>query len=317
MKLVTMAVAGGAHPGVLIGDEILDLRGVDSRIVEAQLLPETLRGLITAGDAMLDLVRRIVDRVVSSEALRSDLRGGGALIATDKARLLAPIQDPSMILCCSLNYREHLKEMGTPVPDRPTAFIKAASAIVGPGGPIALPQACSEMVDWEGEFCAVIGRPCYNVAEVDAPAYIAGYTLINDVSARDWVPALMRSTGVMGPIHAWEQSILGKQLPTFCPMGPVIATRDEIADPNAVQLTTTLNGAIMQSANTDDLVFGIAHLIAHYSRFYRLMPGDIVSTGSPSGVGYGRDPKVFLRPADVIEVHVDGVGTLSNPVKAA
>jgi len=146
---------------------------------------------------------------------------------------------------------------------------------------------------------------------------VGGYTLINDISARDWVAPIFSATGTMGPILAWEHNVLGKQFPTFCPLGPVLATKDEIPDPQRVQLTTLVNGEIMQSASTDDLVFGVARVIAHFSQYYCFRPGDVISMGTPAGVGYGRNPKRFLRAGDVVEVRADGVGALLNPIAAA
>lgn len=317
MQLATLGRGGRPSAGVVIGNEIADLAGTSGRISEAAMVPHSVRGILEAGDAALDLVRRIADRIGGNQAMAQDLRASGALVAIADAQLLAPIPEPSMVLCCSLNYREHLKEMNTPVPDKPAAFVKAISSVVGPGAPIVLPKSNPDMVDWEGEFCAVIGKPCYRVSVDEALNYVAGYTLLNDVSARDWIPALMQAKGMMGPVFAWEQSILGKQFPSFCPIGPFIVTRDKIANPNAVDLTTKVNGAVMQSANTSDLVFSVADLISHYSQFYRFLPGDVISTGSPSGVGYGRNPKVFLRDGDTVDVEVKGIGVLSNPVVAA
>lgn len=317
MQLVTMSLRGRPVPGVVVGEEILDFGSATSACPEAALVPTSLRGLLAGGEAALGIVHRIVDQVRESADLQHRLQEAGSLTRFSEARLLSPIPDPAMVLCCSLNYREHLKEMNTPIPTKPAAFVKPISSIIGSGDPILLPKSNPGMVDWEGEFCAVIGKPCYNVAAADALDYVAGYTLLNDVSARDWIPALMASTGVMGPIHAWEQSILGKQFPTFCPIGPTLVTADEMPDPDDVVLTTTLNGQIMQSANTNDLVFGVRDLIAHYSQFYRFLPGDVISTGSPSGVGYGRNPKVFMKAGDTIQVTVGKIGTLANPIALA
>ena len=317
MQFVTLALGGRQAPGVVIDGDVLDLTGCVGHLPEAVMVPATMRGIIQGSDAALDLVRRIVGKVGESKALAQTLKQAGVLIPRANARLLSPIPEPSMVLCCSLNYREHLKEMNTPVPAKPAAFVKPISSIIGSGEPILLPKSNPNMVDWEGEFCAVIGKPCYNVSKADALNYVAGYTLLNDVSARDWIPALMASTGVMGPIHAWEQSILGKHFPTFCPIGPTFVTRDEIPDPDAVEMTTTLNGQTMQFANTNDLVFGVRDLIAHYSQYYRFLPGDVISTGSPSGVGYGRNPKVFMKPGDVIAVEENKIGVLSNPIALA
>jgi 2-keto-4-pentenoate hydratase/2-oxohepta-3-ene-1,7-dioic acid hydratase in catechol pathway len=215
-----------------------------------------------------------------------------------------------------MNYHEHLKEMKTPAPEKPAAFTKSVTSIIGPEAPILIPPNHPEMVDWEGEFSVVIGRPCHCVTASQALEYVAGYTIVNDVSARDWVAPVFSSTGIMGPIHAWEQNLLGKMFPTFCPMGPVVATKEEVPDPGNVAIKTSLNGKVMQSANTNDLVFSVPELIEYYSQFYMFNPGDIITTGSPSGVGYGRHPRVFMKPGDVVEVEVEGIGILRNPIQA-
>lgn len=315
MKFVTLAAERGA--GVVIGDEIFELGGSRSAVRTARLLPPTVRGILDGGEPALDLVRRVVDEVRTRTSLAERLRELGVLIARDRARLRASITDPGLILSCGLNYHAHLHEMNTPVPAAPTAFTKNVAQLIGSGEAIVLPPSHPDMVDWEGEFSAVIGRPCHNVSEREALDYVAGYTLINDVSARDWVAPVFRATGVMGPILAWEQNLLGKQFPTFCPMGPTLVTRDEIPDPENVELSTSLNGTIMQSANTSDLVFSVRKLIAYYSQFYQFEPGDVITTGSPSGVGYGRDPKVFMRDGDRVDVRADAIGVLTNPVRRA
>jgi 2-keto-4-pentenoate hydratase/2-oxohepta-3-ene-1,7-dioic acid hydratase in catechol pathway len=277
-----------------------------------------VREILEAGEAALALVRSIRDDVLAGQgSLRERLLADGALVPTVSARLMAPIPDPGMILAAGLNYRAHLNEMkDTPIPEKPAAFHKNPAAVIGPGESIVPPREWSDMVDWEGEFCAVFGRPCHRVAADDALDYVAGYTLINDVSARNWVPSLFSAKGVFGPIHAWEHNVLGKQFPTFCPMGPTLATRDEIRDPGKVDLTTTLNGKVMQQACTDDLIFSLQHLIAYYSQFYRFRPGDLITTGTPSGVGFGRTPPVFMKPGDSVAVTVWEIGTLPNPVRA-
>jgi len=316
MHLFTIRNAGRSGAAVAIGAELLDLAGAAEAVPAARVLPPSVRGILEGGEEMLAQVRRAADQVAGSAPLAERLREGGALLARDRARLLAPIPDPGFILSCGMNYHAHLREMKSAVPDAPVAFAKSAAAIIGPGAAIRLPKANPNMVDWEGEFCAVIGRPCHNVSEKEAMDYVAGYTLVNDVSARDWVAPIAAATGTMGPILAWDKNILGKQFPTFCPMGPAVVTRDEIRDPHDVALRTTLNGAVMQSANTNDLVFNVPQLIAYYSQFYLLRPGDVVTTGSPSGVGYGREPKVFMHVGDTVEVSASGIGTLANPVAA-
>jgi 2-keto-4-pentenoate hydratase/2-oxohepta-3-ene-1,7-dioic acid hydratase in catechol pathway len=314
MRLATLARGPAA---VALGDDVLDLAGCREAVPQACLIPATVRGILEGGATALDLIRRVVDVAYGSPDLTDRLRETGVLVERSSVRLRAPIPDPGMILSCGLNYHAHLREMNTPVPAAPTAFTKNAAQLIGSGEAIVLPRSHPDMVDWEGEFSVVIGRPCFDVSETDALDYVAGYTLINDVSARDWVAPVFSATGVMGPILAWEQNLLGKQFPTFCPMGPVLVTRDEIPDPDDVELATLLNGTVMQAANTNDLVFGVRRLIAYYSQFYHFRPGDVITTGSPSGVGYGRNPKVFMRDGDEIQVRATGIGALTNPVRSA
>jgi acylpyruvate hydrolase len=282
--------------GVIDGEEIVDINAND------RSLPPTIKGILEANG----LAR--VKKILKSRKHRVPRR---------RAKLLPPISNPGLLLSVGMNYHEHLKEMKTPVPEKPAAFTKSVASIIATGEPILLPASNPDMVDWEGEFTVVIGKGGYRIPAAKALDHVAGYTIVNDVSARDWVAAIFSSTGIMGPIHAWEHNLLGKMMPTFCPMGPCIATRDEVPDPDDVKIVTRLNGQVMQDANTDDLVFSVAKLIEYYSRFYRFQPGDCITTGSPSGVGFGRNPKLFMKAGDTIEVEVSGIGVLSNPVKAA
>jgi len=293
MKLVTMEVGGRPRAGLVDGEDIIDIHACDASI------PSEVRGILEAG--ALGRVR--------------DLAGSAKhRIPRASARLLAPVPNPGMVLAAGMNYHEHLKEMKTPVPEKPASFTKSVASIIGTGQPIKVPPGNPDMLDWEGEFSVVIGKPCHRVNAAQALDYVAGYTLVNDVSARDWVAPIFSAQGIMGPIHAWEHNVLGKMFPTFCPMGPALVTKDELPDPGNVHIETRLNGRVMQSANTDDLVFSVAELIGYYSQFYLFRPGDVITTGSPSGVGYGRNPKVFMKPGDVIEVEVKEIGILRNPV---
>ena len=285
MKLVTFLTKGGPRAGRLEGDSIVEI-----------------------GSSLKEIF--VVDPV---DTLR---RKKGLTYPVDKVKVLAPIPDPGLVLSVGMNYHEHLKEMKTPVPEKPAAFTKSVASIIGSGEAIKLPPRNAKMVDWEGEFSVVIGRPCHRVKASQALDYIAGYTLVNDVSARDWVAPIFQAQGVMGPIHAWEHNLLGKMFPTFCPMGPCMVTKDEIADPGKVRIETRLNGSVMQSASTDDLVFGVPQLIEYYSQYYLFKPGDVITTGSPSGVGYGRNPRLFMKAGDVVEVEVKEIGVLRNPVEA-
>jgi len=284
MKLVTVEIDRQARAGILEGADIF-------------LLPSTLKDILASGRL-------------------GDVRKGKDRVSAKGAKLLAPIPDPSIVLSVGMNYHEHLKEMKTPVPEKPTAFTKSVASIIASGQPIKVPKSNPGMLDWEGEFSVVIGKTCHAVKAAQALDYVAGYTLVNDVSARDWVAPIFSATGIMGPIHAWEHNLLGKMFPTFCPMGPCMVTKDELPDPNNVKIETRLNGQVMQDANTDDLVFSVPQLIEYYSQFYLLRPGDVITTGSPSGVGFGRNPKVFMKPGDVVEVEVKQIGVLRNPIEA-
>jgi len=296
MRLVMFLKEKLPRAGVIDGEDIVDINAAD------RSLPATIKGILEANA----LAR--VRRVIKSRKHR---------VPRKRAKLLPPISNPSLLLSVGMNYHEHLKEMTTPVPEKPAAFTKSVASIIATGQPIVLPAAHPDMVDWEGEFTVVIGKAGHRIPAARALDHVAGYTLVNDVSARDWVAPIFSSTGVMGPIHAWEHNLLGKMMPTFCPMGPCLATKEEIPDPANVKIQTRLNGQVMQDANTDDLVFSVVKLIEYYSQFYRFLPGDCITTGSPSGVGFGRNPKVFMKAGDTIEVEVKGIGVLSNPVKAA
>jgi acylpyruvate hydrolase len=315
MHLVTVDVAGKACPGVIVGNDILNLSACSTLAPTESKRMGSVKEILAGGKSVLDDIRRLMDRATGGES--GKFRDASVLLSREKARLLPPIPDPGMILACGVNYHQHLKEMNTPVPGKPMSFIKNVASLVGSGSPIIVPPSNPNMVDWEGEFCVVIGRSCHAVKESEALSYVGGYTLLNDVSARDWVTPVFASTGIMGPIQAWEHNILGKQFPTFCPMGPAIATPDEIKDPHDVDMTTTLNGKVMQSSNTNDFVFNVVQVIAYYSQFYRFQPGDVISMGSPSGVGFARKPQIFMKPGDLVEVKVDRIGTLSNPIRAS
>jgi len=318
MKLVTIDCVPGGRPGaVLAGGEVLHLERAATPSTAEAWLPASVKAILAAGAEGLDLVRRIVARSDASEAERDRLRRAGALLSAD-ARLLAPIPDPALFVSCGQAYQSHVAEMkgDGPVPE-PHAFLKAAATIVGPGADVALPPQCPDMVDYEGELCAVFGKTCHNVAAKDALGYVAGYTITNDLSARNWVPLVMQAKTTPQARHAWDLNHMGKQLPGFSPLGPALVTADEVGDVAALTLTTRLNGQQMQHAQTSDLVHTVADSIAYFSRWYTFQPGDILSTGTPAGVGYGREPKVFLKPGDVVEVEVSRVGKLTTRIVAA
>jgi len=314
MQLITLQSHPHSVAGVVLDKEIVNLSACAPLLPEARCIPSSVRGILEGGDVALDLARRVLDRVANAGTpLRTQLQAQGALVARAEARLLAPVPDARLVLSCGMNYRKHLHEMGGTVPEKPVAFAKSVQSIIGPNAPIVLPRLHPDMVDWEIEFCAVIGRPCHNVSRDQALDYVAGYTLINDVSARNWVARFGAMQG-MAAIEGWEQNLLGKHFPTFCPMGPTLVTKDELKNPDAVNIELRVNGQVMQSACTDDLVFSVATLIAHYSQFYAFQPGDVISTGSPAGVGFGRNPHIFLKAGDIVTMRADGVGEMTNHV---
>jgi 2-keto-4-pentenoate hydratase/2-oxohepta-3-ene-1,7-dioic acid hydratase in catechol pathway len=223
--------------------------------------------------------------------------------AASVTKVLAPVA-PTNLFCIGLNYRHHAEEGGQPIPDHPIVFLKATTALQNPGDPIALPRHLrSDQVDYEGELAVVIGKTCRNVEAARALDYVLGYTAANDVSARDWQ-------------NKWGggQWCRGKTFDTFAPMGPCLVLTDEIPDPGKLTVRTTLNGQVMQDWPTSDMIFGVPELIAFLSGDTTLMPGTVILTGTPHGVGAARKPPVFLKAGDSISVEVDGIGVLSNPV---
>jgi acylpyruvate hydrolase len=312
MRLATLIVDDVMRLAVIEGDQAFVPSLATAVMPQCAELRRSVLGTIRGGPASLEALRRAFE---SAADFKMQLRESGAIFSVASANFAAPLPEPGMVLAAGANYHEHLKEMNAPAPETPMGFYKSVASIIGHGGSISRPPSNPDMLDWEGEFSIVIGKTCHNVSEAEALDYVFGYTIVNDVSARDWVAPAFAAQGMIPTVVAWEHNILGKLFPTFCPMGPVIATRDEIGDPANLKLVTRLNGMVVQSANTADLVFGARQLISYYSRFLTFRPGDIITTGSPSGVGYGRNPKLFMKPGDVIEVEVEGIGTLRNIVK--
>jgi 2-keto-4-pentenoate hydratase/2-oxohepta-3-ene-1,7-dioic acid hydratase in catechol pathway len=302
----------GRRPGVIltVADKEFVLDLVAAFAAEERSPPASIAEVLEAG--ALPTVARIVEQVrhdSASAAVRE------RLIPAAQARLLAPVPERPFVICTGANYGSHLLEMNvTSRPQHPFAFVKSPHAVTGPGMPIKIPQRLPNMVDFEGELCVVFGRRCRNVAAADAMNYVAGYTILNDVSARDGLAGIRIPD--TEPVVTVGTMMMGKHFPTFCPLGPVIATPDEIPDWRRMHIVTTLNGAVMQDGYTDDLIFGIPELIEEFSRFYTFEPGDVMSTGSPPGVGMGRKPPVFMKPGDEVAITVDGIGTLRNPITA-
>jgi 2-keto-4-pentenoate hydratase/2-oxohepta-3-ene-1,7-dioic acid hydratase in catechol pathway len=239
------------------------------------------------------------------------LAPAGALRPSGEAaritQLLAPVE-PAAILGIGVNYRRHAAEFGSAIPARPLLFLKPPSAVQHPGAPIELPRAlASEAVDYEGELAVVIGRRCKNVAVEEALQAVLGYTCANDVSARDWQKR---------PELGGGQWCRGKGFDTFAPLGPCLTLASAIADPQALELRTSVNGELRQQASTADMIFSVAELIAFLSGSTTLLPGTVILTGTPSGVGMGSDPPRWLQPGDTVSITIEAIGTLTNPVRA-
>lgn len=304
MRLVSIDARPGVRTGVVIGDAVLDLGRAGDVVPMASWVPTSMTELLSGGEDGLEVLRRIIGTVEESRTDEAErLRARGALQPLTEIRLAAAVPRPGILLSHGSAYRSHLNEMNASAPSAPRAFLKNTNCILAPEAPIVLPPQAPEMVDFEAEFSIVFGANCHNVSEAEALATVAGYTIINDVSARNWV-----STGDM------YLNIMGKQLPTFAPLGPFMVTKDEVANPHDLSLTTKLNGSIMQSAHTSDLIWPIPRLISYFSRWYPFRPGDILTTGTPAGVGFARKPPVFMGDGDVVEITIEKVGTLRNPI---
>lgn len=227
----------------------------------------------------------------------------GKLVTPHK--LLAPVA-PVNFLCIGLNYRRHAEEGKAPIPENPVLFIKATTAVQNPGDPIILPRHLrSDEVDYECELAIVIGKRCKNVTREKALDYVLGYTCANDVSARDWQ---IKWGG--------SQWCRGKTFDTFAPFGPCLVLKDEIADPAKLKIKTVLNGEVLQDWRTDDMIFDVPTLISFLSGSTTLLPGTVILTGTPHGVGFARKPPIYLKPGDTVSVEIDKVGVLTNPVMA-
>jgi acylpyruvate hydrolase len=289
MKLVTFESSGQVQLGVLrsLNDRemIFNLSQLDPR------LPSDMIAFLKGGTSSLSLAQQIL--AAASPDLGLDLAD---------VRLLAPLPQPGKIICIGQNYLEHAKESNDSKAPYPIIFAKYNNAIIGPGEPIVIPSEVKKP-DYEGELAVVIGRRGRNIPETEALNYVGGYMALNDVSARDWQ-------------NRTSQWVIGKTCDTFCPIGPVLVTSDEIPNPQDLHLRTSINGEEMQNGYTGDMIFPVAVLIADMSRVMTLEPGDVIATGTPPGVGFARVPPRWLRPGDVVRIEIENVGILENPVVA-
>ena len=282
MRFVTFERQAHPEPGVLNGEEIVAIRGAGF---------EDLSAVVAGGDDALDRVARWLKFPPWGEAFQAA-----------EVKLRAPLLRPTKIICIGLNYRAHALEAKAEIPEVPTVFAKFPNAVIGCGEPIVLPKNSSKP-DYEAEMAFIIGKHGRHIPAERWREYVFGYTNFNDVSARDFQ---MRTS----------QWMTGKTFDTFAPMGPAIVTADEVVDPHALDISIAINGEVLQHSNTSDLIFKIPELIAFLSSVFTLEPGDVIATGTPSGVGFARKPPRWLRPGDEVIVHVEGLGELRNPVVA-
>ena len=284
MRLAMISTAAGNRLCTARDGKFIDLNGVDPTI------PACLKGLL-ADEKGIEKARAAADK------------GWQASKFVD-GRILAPISRPGKVICIGLNYRDHAAESGMEPPPEPVVFNKFPQTVIGPEELIKIPAVCKE-VDYEAELVAVIGKKGRRIPKADALQYVAGYMNGNDVSARDW------------QIHKpGKQWLLGKTPDTFAPCGPWLVTADEVPQPENLGIRLRLNGQTLQNSTTKELIFGIAELVAYVSQITTLEPGDLIFTGTPPGVGMARKPPIFLKPGDVCEVEIDGLGVLKNSVVA-
>lgn len=280
MRLITFTHDNRTRIGAMRETgQVLDLTAADPE------LPATMIDLIREPKAM--------------ERARNAAESAPEIELAD-VRLEAPVPRPSKVLAIGLNYRDHAEESGQPIPQRPIVFAKMPTCIVGPGHPVHIPRV-SRAVDWEGELCFVIGREARYVSAADAGDYIAGYTIGNDISVRDW------------QFHSptW---MMGKSFDTHGPLGPAIVTADEF-EPSSAGIRLYVNGDEKQKSDTSQLIFGIGEIVEYLSAGFTLEPGDVVYTGTPSGIGGAKRPPEFLKAGDIVRVEIDGLGSLENPVE--
>lgn len=286
MKLVTFSYDGTTRLGALVyrvdREVVIDLHKADSQI------PNDMIAFLEMGEGALKLAHKAIPTADGIEL--------------SEVRLKAPIARPGKIMCIGLNYSDHAQETGAAIPEYPMVFAKYANTVVGMGDPIVLPKV-TQRVDYEAELAFVIGKRARGVPVTKALNYVAGYMPANDVSARDY----QRRT---------SQFTMGKTFDTFAPMGPALVTADEVPNPNSLDIQLTINGEVMQNSNTHNMIFGVAKLVEALSEVMTLDPGDVVLTGTPPGVGDARKPPRYLKEGDVVEITIEKLGTLSNPVVA-
>jgi len=280
MRLVTFTRNNVTHIGKLVGqDSVVDLTDAG--------LPASLIALLEGGASLL----KQADQVTAGKA-----------VSLSSVKLLAPIPRPGKIICIGLNYRDHAAETGQAIPQFPIVFAKWGNTVIANGDSIVLPKV-TEQIDYEAELGFVIGKCARHVSEADALSFVAGYLPVNDVSAREYQ-------------NRTSQWTMGKTFDTFAPMGPALVTADEVPDPHNLSIRLTIGDEVLQNSNTTNLIFNIPHLIASLTEVMTLEPGDVVSTGTPPGVGAARKPQRWMRAGETVSITIEKLGTLTNPIVA-
>ncbi len=297
MKLCSFSKGGGAHLGMVLGNRVLDLTAAAGH--KTLHLPGTLSQAADVAPLWQPDTREAlaaVHRDIAARGIRPEWEP--FCVELESCSWLPPVHRPEKIICIGLNYRDHAAESGMELPKEPVFFNKYNNALTGASGPVILPSN-SAQVDYEGELAVIIGRTAKRVTRDAAMVHVGGYTILHDVSARDW----QFRTG---------QWVSGKTFDTFAPCGPFLVTPEEIPDPHTLDIKLSLNGSVMQNSNTRNLIFGVPFLVSYLSQIFTLQPGDIISTGTPPGVGFARKPQVFLRDGDKVEISVQNIGVMGH-----
>ncbi len=304
MKLVTYMGGCEGRAGLVVKELVIDLERASSEARyaagEAKRLPASLKQLLEEGEEALNQCSRMESYFAGVPVEECPRR---YCFPLQEVKLAAPIPDPQKIICIGMNYRDHCEEQKMPLPEKPIIFAKFPTALVGHDEPIVKPSL-SEQVDYEAELAVIIGKKAKNIPEGEALSNVAGYTIMNDVTARD----------IQFSDAQW---VRGKSFDTFAPTGPYLVTRDEVPDPQNLSIRLTVNEELRQNSSTANMVFSVAFLVSYISRVCTLLPGDIISTGTPGGVGVFRKPPLFLKEGDTISIEIEKLGTLRNRVEAA
>jgi 2-keto-4-pentenoate hydratase/2-oxohepta-3-ene-1,7-dioic acid hydratase in catechol pathway len=285
MRLATIETWAGPRAALQVSDGFVDIHATEAN------LPGNLRQILEAGPDIFKAIAQLAHRPKAVKVLAAQVK------------FHAPIVDPRKIICVGLNYKDHAAESGAPIPKEPILFSKYATALIGPGETIVLPKVSQE-VDYEAELVIAVGKKGRHLTPQNAMEHVAGYSVGHDVSARDWQ---LRKDG--------KQWMIGKTFDTFAPVGPVLVTKDEVQDPLNLPIRLRLNNQVMQNSNTRQMIFGVTELLMYLSQVFTLEPGDLIFTGTPPGVGMARKPPVYLKDGDVVEVEIEGLGLLRNPVR--